>query len=96
MNSTIKPQLIRSLGNSDIYLLKEFKGSKYPRLILSYCKVRNYAFLGFENDLTINWITLYDNSVNFGSDYRLNKKQSDFLKSKADLLRAIKKAYIKK
>lgn len=94
---TIQPKLIRTVGDSEIYLVKEFKGSRLPHLTLHYCKLRNYAFLAFEDEWFVSKITFYDNiSQIYGWDYLLSKVQFNYLKYKADTLRAIKESYISK
>lgn len=88
-------KLLRQCGNNNILLIKDFKGSRFPRLTINHDKARNLAFFCLENDWNTNYFTIYDNGK-FGSDYIVNKRQSYWIERNHKKLIQIKKELISK
>ena len=83
-------KLLRQYGNNDVLLIKEFKGSRFPRLTINHDKTRNLAFFCLENNWNTNYFTIYDNGK-FGSDYVVNKRQKMWIENNYKELIEIKK-----
>lgn len=82
--------LLRQHGNNDILLIKEFKGSRFPRLTIDHDKARNLAFFCLENDWNTNYFTIYYNGK-FGSDHTVNKRQKSWIENNHKKLLRIKR-----
>lgn len=80
-------EIIRRTTNSVDILLKEFKGSKYPKLVANVHLDKKFVLFHFENAWEVNTFTIYSDipkligSYGFGSDYQLNKRQCTWIKN---------------